>query len=203
MIANTLSSSDSGGNAMYARRDLESDFPTLKPYVRPGMHVLDAGCGPGTITLGVAEAVSPGTVVGVDLSEQAIADATALAERGQVRNVRFQIVDSVDLPFPDGTFDVTYRHALMGLLREPLRGLREEKRVTRAGGWVVANYVDYGATVMYPPCPAFDVVWAAVRCVNDPADPDFFANQFAGRELYSLFAQAGFRAVRRWEPPPT
>ena len=37
------------------------------PYLHPGMTVLDCGCGPGTITIGLAEAVAPGEAVGVDL----------------------------------------------------------------------------------------------------------------------------------------
>ena len=35
-------------------------------FLRPGMRVLDLGCGPGSITLGLAEAVAPGEVVGID-----------------------------------------------------------------------------------------------------------------------------------------
>jgi ubiquinone/menaquinone biosynthesis C-methylase UbiE len=45
--------------------DVYANF--LIPYLRPGASVLDCGCGAGTITLGLAEAVPEGHVVGVDL----------------------------------------------------------------------------------------------------------------------------------------
>ena len=38
----------------------------LLPHLRPGMSLLDCGCGPGSITLGLADVVTPGSVVGVD-----------------------------------------------------------------------------------------------------------------------------------------
>jgi SAM-dependent methyltransferase len=45
--------------------DVYADF--LIPHLRPGVTVLDCGCGAGTITLGLAEAVPDGHVIGVDL----------------------------------------------------------------------------------------------------------------------------------------
>ena len=49
------------------------------PHLRPGMRVLDLGCGPGSITLGLAEAVAPGDVVGIDLQPSQVAQAQALS----------------------------------------------------------------------------------------------------------------------------
>jgi ubiquinone/menaquinone biosynthesis C-methylase UbiE len=39
----------------------------LSPYLRPGMRLLDCGCGPGSITIGLAETVAPGGVIGIDV----------------------------------------------------------------------------------------------------------------------------------------
>ena len=38
------------------------------PHLRPGMSLLDAGCGPGTTTVGLAPRVAPGRLVAVDLA---------------------------------------------------------------------------------------------------------------------------------------
>ena len=57
----------------------------LLPYLRAGMQVLDCGCGPGSITLGLAEVVAPGTVVGIDLEPAQIALARTQATPYSVR----------------------------------------------------------------------------------------------------------------------
>lgn len=49
------------------------------PHLRPSMRVLDCGCGPGSITVGLADAVRPGEVVGIDMQAAEIAWARALA----------------------------------------------------------------------------------------------------------------------------
>ena len=43
------------------------------------MSLLDCGCGPGTITIGLAEVLAPGRVVGIDLYEPRLEQARALA----------------------------------------------------------------------------------------------------------------------------
>ena len=44
----------------HARRTAQSQAAFLLPHLRPGMALLDLGCGPCTITVGLAEAVAPG-----------------------------------------------------------------------------------------------------------------------------------------------
>src|SRR6516164_7135292 len=65
----------------------EADF--FLPHLRPGMRMLDCGSGPGTITLGLAAAVAPGEVVGVDLQPVQAAAARALAAARGVAGARF------------------------------------------------------------------------------------------------------------------
>ena len=47
------------------------------PLLRPGMCLLDCGCGPGSITVGLAELVAPGEVIGLDANADLIAAAQA------------------------------------------------------------------------------------------------------------------------------
>src|SRR5437879_5013939 len=67
---------------------VEADF--FVPHLRSGMAVLDCGCGPGSITVDLAEIVAPGQVVGVDLAEEQLAGARALATARGLANVRFE-----------------------------------------------------------------------------------------------------------------
>jgi len=69
--------------AWFARRTAAREAAFFIPYLHRGMQVLDVGCGPGSITLGMAEVVAPGEVVGIDLQPTQIEQARALAvERG-------------------------------------------------------------------------------------------------------------------------
>ena len=75
-----------------------------------------AGCrlGPGTITLAVADVVSPGTAVGIDLTDRMIEEARLHAEHSRMGNIGFQVGDAYQLDFADPTFDLTYSQALIG-----------------------------------------------------------------------------------------
>ena len=49
------------------RATAENSAAHLLPYLRPGLRLLDFGCGPGTISVGLAKAVAPGEMHGVDM----------------------------------------------------------------------------------------------------------------------------------------
>ena len=84
----------------YLRRQATQQAAFFLPYLQPGMNLLDCGCGPGAITVGLAAAVAPGHVVGVDREPSMVERAGALAEEHQVANVRFQVGDLCELPLP-------------------------------------------------------------------------------------------------------
>src|SRR6266446_5552766 len=86
------------------RRTLERDHRRLFDLLRPGMTVLDVGCGTGAITAGIARvAGSQGNVVGVDRDESLL--DIARKEHGGVLNLRFENRDARSLAF-ESCFDV-------------------------------------------------------------------------------------------------
>jgi len=77
---------------VHATRRASEAAKFLLPHLEPGMHLLDFGCGPGTISIDLAAEVYPGgTVVGIDLSESVIEQATARALELGVTNARFEV----------------------------------------------------------------------------------------------------------------
>ena len=104
------------------------------------MRMLDAGYGPGSISVGLAAAVAPGEFIGVDMEESQIAFASAAVTREGLSNTQFQIADVLKLPFPDNHFDAIHCHALLMHVPDTMAALAELKRVQawwnhRGGGF--------------------------------------------------------------------
>lgn len=136
--------------AGYAGRqaDVVADF--LLPHLSPGMSLLDCGCGPGSVTIGLAEAISPGRAVGIDLEPSMIEQAEALARESQVGGVEFRVADIYDLPFEDGQFDVVFSSAVLEHLPDPVGALRSIRRVLKSGGLAAIIRTDWGQPFIVP-----------------------------------------------------
>ncbi len=124
------------------RRSAEKQAAFLLPYLQPGMSLLDCGCGPGSITLGLAQRIAPGTVVGVDFDPGEVERAQKLAAEQGVTNVQFKTGNVYELPFADGTFDACFSNALLDHLSDPIAALREMRRILKADGILGARTAD-------------------------------------------------------------
>ena len=169
-------------------RTAESHAGFLMPYLRPGMELLDCGCGPGTITSGLAEFLSPGRVVGIDVSEKAVERAADDYSGPDFENLTFRQADVYELPFEDETFDVAFSHACLSNLQEPVRALREMWRVLRRGGVLGIRDSDDEAAISAPvdgPMGRWYELFAGLFRANG-GDPRF------GRKLRGLAAEMEF-----------
>ena len=119
---------------------IHTDF--VRRYVRPGMRVLDAGCGPGRFSIAVAEIGA--TVTALDLSEHQLQLAKErLGDAGVLEGVDgFVQADVADLSmFPDGRFDVVicYGGALSYMCDQRHKAASELVRVVRREGVILAS----------------------------------------------------------------
>ena len=174
--------------AEMALRTASQEAAFFLPSLRPGIRVLDLGCGPGSITLGLAEAVAPGEVVGVDFQPSQVAQAQALGAARGVMNVRFEVANVYELPFPDGSFDAAFAHAVLMHLREPVRALAELRRVLRPGGIAGVRDCDWGGRIHAPATPLLEEWYALMVRVRQRNGSD----PFMGRNHRRLLLDAGF-----------
>ena len=120
------------------------------PHLRPGMRLLDGGCGPGSITCDLAAIVSPAEVVGIDIEPSQVDLAARQAAEMGVSVAHFQMADLSALPFPEQSFDAVFLHGVLEHLRDPVKALREVRRVLRRGGVLGSRHADFGGFIIEP-----------------------------------------------------
>lgn len=175
-------------------RTVANSASYLVPHLRPGLALLDVGCGPGTLTVDLARHVAPGRVLGVDSSAEVVEAARAhAADAGPTApKVTFRCGDFRELAGPaNPSFDVVHAHQVLQHLRDPVGALRSMAALARPGGVVAARDADYSAMVWAPDEPGLDrwrEVYLAVTRHNG-ADAD------AGRHLLAWAQAAGLDDV--------
>lgn len=125
----------------------------LLPYLKPGQSLLDCGCGPGSLTVGFAQILSPGRVVGIDRETEQLAAAIAYAEEHNIDNLSFETGDVYALPFDEESFDVVFCSAVLGSVSKPEAVVREMVRVLKHGGIIAMKEFDHGGDIVYPQTP--------------------------------------------------
>jgi len=167
-------------------RTVENSAAYLLPHLRPGLRLLDVGCGPGTITADFATRLAPGTVLGIDASAEVID-----AARRDHPDVTFSVADVYDLGLEDASWDVVHAHQVLQHLADPVAALREMRRVVRPGGIVAARDSDYASFTWHPADERLErwlALYQEIARANS-GEPD------AGRRLLSWARQAGFTRV--------
>jgi SAM-dependent methyltransferase len=172
-----------------SRRSADTSAVFLTPHLRPGMTVVDCGCGPGTITIDLAERVAPGRVIGIDLESAQFATGRARARARGLDNVTFVRADIRALPLAPETVDAVFMNAVLIYLHDD-RGsvLRNLRRVLRPGGVIGVSDPDYGGNIWAPADPRLDRAFGLIHRLLE----DHRAAPFAAREHRLHLREAGF-----------
>lgn len=131
----------------FVGRFLDSDYRrTVQPPhqiiersgIKPGMKVLEVGCGSGAYTTFVAKAVGEeGQVSALDIQTamlRQIEQKLQLPEYQAITNIKLFENSAYDLPFSDGTFDVVYMITVLQEIPDPHLALVEARRVLKHNG---------------------------------------------------------------------
>lgn len=153
---------------------------------RDGMRALDVGCGPGALAARLVERLGPGAVAAVDPSLPFVS-----ATQTRLPGVDVRQSTAERLPFADGQFDLCLAQLVVHFMTEPVAGIAQMARVTKAGGTVGASVWDHAGE--RGPLSHF---WRAVRRLDPTArDESGLAGAREGH-LVELFAEAGLRGAR-------
>jgi SAM-dependent methyltransferase len=179
-----------GASAILDTRSLETGNRRLAALLRPGLSVLDVGCGTGAITRGIAETVGPrGRVVGVDVNAPMIDKARAA--HGDVPGLSFAVADVHALPSA-GAFDIVGASRVLQWLGDPGAALHAMTAAAKPGGRVVVLDYNHEKTAWAPaPPPSMRRFYSAFLAWRATAGMD---NAIADH-LGDLFARAGLADV--------
>jgi len=150
------------------------------------MEVLEVGSGPGALTAELAQRLGAASVTATDPSTPFIE-----AVRDRLPGVDAQQSSAETLPFEDESFDVALAQLVVHHMTDPVAGVREMGRVTRARGTVAACVWDLagGRAPLGP-------FWRAVKRF-DPAARD--ESDFPGAsegDLMEIFEASGIEGVQ-------
>jgi len=182
---------DAAALAFVSRRTLESHGSFFIERLKDGMQVLDVGCGPGSMTLGLAARIGSGHVTGVDLGESQVQLARQVAAQHGVANATFRSGNAYELPFPDAQFDAVFSHALIEHLAEPVRAMREFLRVLKPGGVMGVATPDWSGFLYGPLTTELSAAVKAYEALQVSNGGDVNV----GHKLSQYAVEAGFEKV--------
>jgi ubiquinone/menaquinone biosynthesis C-methylase UbiE len=164
----------------FARPIFEETIAAITPHLAPSARILDPSCGPGLDLCHLAELVPEGEAVGADLAAKMVERAAVNARERGLANTAFFQADVCALPRAFASrFDAVFCSLSFHHYTEPLRALREMKRVLRQGGHVFIT--DAGPRWM-------QVLGSPIAKIADPGWVAFRT----GEEFQALCAEAGF-----------
>jgi SAM-dependent methyltransferase len=150
--------------------------------IKPGMRVLDFGCGPGVTTDIFHSLVQPGgSVLGVDISSERI--SSALSSYGGKAGIDF-VVGDIRKPSDDlGTFDIIWVRFVLEYYRKESRMIVANlKNLLNPDGSLCLLDLDYNCLNHYElPEPMKDIL----PRLMERLDEEYNFDTFCGRKLYS------------------
>ena len=177
-------------NSIFNQRTLEQDYKTLKSALKPGLRVLDMGCGTGSITKDIAELVGPtGYVIGIDNTASFITEGKS--QFSDVANLELIHADILDFE-TDEKFDLIVSARTFQWISTLDRAIEKLKSLLKPNGQVSILDYNHEAINWTPKIPAsmqnfynMFLMWRK----------DAGMNNRIGFDLIDIFEEHGFQQI--------
>lgn len=127
--------------------------------LKPGMRVLDVGCGIGNLSRWMAEIVGPtGSVTGVDNDEKQIVLASQRAKKNQIANCHFEQADASDLTKYQDQYDLVYCRWVLIHVKDAKQVTEQMANAVKTGGLLASETGDMFTSRYYPSFANFDLI---------------------------------------------
>jgi SAM-dependent methyltransferase len=158
-----------------------------------GARVLEIGCGPlGCLEL-LSERVGPsGTVVGIELSDDAVQLAKKNLSERKIKNVEVLGGNARSAGLPYESFDLVTSRLVLVNVPAPEQIISEAIALARPGGVVAFHEVDWEAMICEPLVKEWSRLIALFLTVADKNGSDFYI----GRRLPRLLREAGINDLQ-------
>jgi SAM-dependent methyltransferase len=179
------------------RLDIKTDNDAVRRQaawcgLKPGLRVLDVGCGPGKTTHILHEMVMPGgSVVGIDFSPERI--NYAIEHYGARNGIDFFIRDLTKPLTGMGMFDVIWvRFVLEYYRKESLDIVRNLRSLLNPGGCLCLIDLDHNCLCHHELPPHMAEILPRLMA---HLDSEYNFDTYAGRKLYSYLYDLGFENI--------
>jgi ubiquinone/menaquinone biosynthesis C-methylase UbiE len=162
--------------------------------IKKGMRVLDVGCGTGDLCVMASElAGDSGEVVGIDISENALAAARNAIEEKLISTVRFIQADITELPDGIGAFDAIIGRRVLMYLSNAAQGINSLLPHLAANGRMIFQESD---SMAYSLCAQSMPLHTKVQTWIWDTVAKEGGNVHMGRQLYSLMRNAKLKILQ-------
>lgn len=187
----TIKREGEDSNKIFDHRTLEKDYRHLKAILRPGLSVLDVGCGTGAITKDIAKAIGPsGKIIGIDNTDKFIQSGNVLYT--DVSNMQLLHRDLFEFN-TDEPFDLIVCARTLQWMSRVKEALKKMKDMLRKDGTI--SILDYDHTAIeWSPAPPESMILFYKSFLKWREDAGM--NNRIAKDLPELLHEAGFEEIQ-------